>query len=609
MAQLKNTNISDTGNLSLPQGTTAQRPGSPVAGMIRYNTTVSDTEYYDGAAWRSISDSNPEATGGTIVDTDIGGVAYRIHLFTTVGNSTFTVTKGGEVEYLIVGGGGSGGNDHGGGGGGGGLIQGTTTVTPQVYTITVGAGAASAPAVRNNTTSRGTNGGTSSAFGLTAFGGGGGGGSSGSTSSNGSSGGSGGGSSGYGSPRTPGLGTSGQGNNGGTGGNNAPDYQGAGGGGAGAQGANGANPGVNSYGGTGIASSISGNLQFYAGGGGGSSSYTSSNGAYGSGGAGGGGHGATNNLTPIIPLSPAKSGVPNTGGGGGGANRHAAGGSQHLGPSIGPSGSGGSGIVIIRYRKNASTVTSPDQVGISSLPFTSGLEDALISKTRLLVYLDANNQTSNPGTGTAWNDLSGNGYNGLLQNGPSFNNSLPKSVRFDGLNDYIQFTNPSNRWAWTPSDIGNNTLCFELWVKSTDTSGLYISRPWNGSGQYNYTLNASSLGLQAGSTSASRVFSTLATGNWEYICVILTPTQVGIYRNGYINSAFSNHGMSGGVPSSGNANQPLVVMTLYPYGGSWAGLEGFSILGEVGVFRSYNRILSPAEVLSNYDAQKLRFRS
>jgi len=33
MAQLKNTNISDTGNLSLPQGTTAQRPGSPVAGM------------------------------------------------------------------------------------------------------------------------------------------------------------------------------------------------------------------------------------------------------------------------------------------------------------------------------------------------------------------------------------------------------------------------------------------------------------------------------------------------------------------------------------------------------------------------------------------------
>jgi len=67
--------------------------------------------------------------------------------------------------------------------------------------------------------------------------------------------------------------------------------------------------------------------------------------------------------------------------------------------------------------------------------------------------------------------------------------------------------------------------------------------------------------------------------------------------------------MSGGVPSSGNPGLPLAVMTLYPYGSGWAGLEGFSILGEVGVFRSYNRILSPAEVLSNYDAQKLRFRS
>ncbi len=114
MAQLKNTTISDTGNLSLPAGTTAQRPGSPVAGMIRYNTTPSETEYYDGAAWRILSDSNPIATGGTVTDTVIGGVAYRIHTFTTTGNSTFTVTRGGEVEYLIVAGGGGGRNLPGG---------------------------------------------------------------------------------------------------------------------------------------------------------------------------------------------------------------------------------------------------------------------------------------------------------------------------------------------------------------------------------------------------------------------------------------------------------------------------------------------------------------
>jgi hypothetical protein len=51
MANLKNTTINDTSHLRLPSGTTAQRPGSPVAGMVRYNTDLNITEYYDGSGW------------------------------------------------------------------------------------------------------------------------------------------------------------------------------------------------------------------------------------------------------------------------------------------------------------------------------------------------------------------------------------------------------------------------------------------------------------------------------------------------------------------------------------------------------------------------------
>ena len=40
MATLKNTIIDDTGYIQLPVGTTAQRPVSPVAGMVRFNTTL-----------------------------------------------------------------------------------------------------------------------------------------------------------------------------------------------------------------------------------------------------------------------------------------------------------------------------------------------------------------------------------------------------------------------------------------------------------------------------------------------------------------------------------------------------------------------------------------
>ena len=226
MAQLQNTTINDISNLTLPVGTTAQRPPSPLAGMIRYNSTLNETEYYDGTAWKPIGDTNPEATGGTVIDTDIGGVTYRIHMFTTTGNSTFTVTKGGEVEYLIVAGGGAGGgvapqggyHSGGGGGGAGGLLTGFTTVIPQAYTITVGAGGTAAS--YNN-----TNGQNSSALGLTAVGGGRG--YFGGTSQAAGSGGSGGGAGR--DNQTFGTGTAGQGNDGGA---DGATNSGAGGGGA-----------------------------------------------------------------------------------------------------------------------------------------------------------------------------------------------------------------------------------------------------------------------------------------------------------------------------------------------------------------------------------------
>lgn len=54
MATLTNTTINSTGYLQLPAGTTAQRPASPVAGMIRRNTDTGYLEVYNGTAWRSI---------------------------------------------------------------------------------------------------------------------------------------------------------------------------------------------------------------------------------------------------------------------------------------------------------------------------------------------------------------------------------------------------------------------------------------------------------------------------------------------------------------------------------------------------------------------------
>ena len=41
-------NVNGTGSIRIPAGTTAQRPSVPATGMIRYNTTTSKFEGYDG---------------------------------------------------------------------------------------------------------------------------------------------------------------------------------------------------------------------------------------------------------------------------------------------------------------------------------------------------------------------------------------------------------------------------------------------------------------------------------------------------------------------------------------------------------------------------------
>ena len=53
--------LSGTGVLDLPVGTTAQRPGTPNNGMIRYNSSLSRYERYSGSAWGQLGGG---ATGG-----------------------------------------------------------------------------------------------------------------------------------------------------------------------------------------------------------------------------------------------------------------------------------------------------------------------------------------------------------------------------------------------------------------------------------------------------------------------------------------------------------------------------------------------------------------
>lgn len=367
MAQLQDTTFA---NLVLPEGTTAQRPGSPVAGMTRYNTTLNLIEFYDNG-WRPVTgiSKGTLGTGGQSIryagnssSSQSGSIA---HLFTTVGNHTFTPTFTGTVEVLIVAGGGSGGSHWGGGGGGGGVVH------SRVYPVTNGSGinvTVGAGGSRPTFPAKGNAGGNSVFGGTTANAGGGGGSWDGSGADAGGSGGGGPNGSGRGSRERylGGYGITGQGFPGGSGvrfnsqtDNTHASGAGGGAGGPGMSGPDNAYHGQVSDGGPGRASDVMGESLYWGGGGAGTAHL--GNGRRGpAGGIGGGGGGnfyhggprhpsgykggvgggkALNNGQNSISYVHSGNAGANTGGGGGGHNYQYA----------GVGGAGGSGIVIVRY--------------------------------------------------------------------------------------------------------------------------------------------------------------------------------------------------------------------------------------------------------------------
>ena len=54
----------------------------------------------------------------------------------------------------------------------------------------------------------------------------------------------------------------------------------------------------------------------------------------------------------------------------------------------------------------------------------------------MVVYLDAGNNSSYSGSGTSWNDISGNSNNFTLVNGPTYSSSDGGAIVLDGTNDY-----------------------------------------------------------------------------------------------------------------------------------------------------------------------------
>jgi hypothetical protein len=227
-----------------------------------------------------------------------------------------------------------------------------------------------------------------------------------------------------------------------------------------------------------------------------------------------------------------------------------------------------------------------------------------INRSGLVAHFDAANVKSYPGSGTTWVDLGPNRYSGTIYNGPTYANN---TFTFDGTGDYVGVPSPSSRWNWTPGNLTNsNEYSFEMWVKSSDTGGYYISKPWNGSGEYNYFAEHSTWYTSVGNQGHSQSFTSLATGTWQHAVFIVNATQKAVYRNGVLDAAFTNHGITNVTPTSGDGSLDLTLMTIYPYGNSF-NLPAHAIAGNMSIFRVYNVVLTAEQVLQNFNAMRGRF--
>lgn len=396
MARLSGLAVNDTGNLTLPSGTTGQRPSTSATIVQWTNTGTQAVNVLSGSA--------------------------------TTTTTSWTCPAGvNQIEVLVVAGGGGGGghasSDKGGAGGGaGGLIYNSTyRVVPSTsYTVTVGQSGVGGTAGND-----GSQGGNSSFHVLTAIGGGYGARGAGGGPFAGGNGGSGGGGTadGNGANGAPGTGTLGQGFAGGT---NGQANNSAGGGGAGGIGY-GNTASTGGAGGPGLPFNISGTLTHYAGGGGGAA-YS---GTPGIGGIGGGGAGGATGTVGTA-------GTAGTGGGGGGAGSGASG-------TATAGGAGGAGTVIIRYYQDS---LSEEPSALTRVNTTTNLLEVFktnswqnsknntdVITSGLVLYLDPSKYIAGSSTIT---DLGPNSFVGTLNNGVGYSTANGGVFTLDGSNDYIR---------------------------------------------------------------------------------------------------------------------------------------------------------------------------
>jgi hypothetical protein len=215
----------------------------------------------------------------------------------------------------------------------------------------------------------------------------------------------------------------------------------------------------------------------------------------------------------------------------------------------------------------------------------------------LVFSLDAGSERSYPGSGTAWNDLSSSKIVYTLNNGPSFDSGNGGTFDFDGVD---QHANSGS----APIAAGSTAYSMEAVFKTNTTSAIQVVWEQGTTVQTTGTracmilLNNGAGGFNGQSADFHAI--NYSANTWYHWVITmdtsLSTNKCKIYINGTLsaqgnpnNQATLNIGADGSRVGNKLSNST----------------ENFD--GNIALTRAYNRVLTAAEVIQNFNAQKNRF--
>jgi hypothetical protein len=225
------------------------------------------------------------------------------------------------------------------------------------------------------------------------------------------------------------------------------------------------------------------------------------------------------------------------------------------------------------------------------------------SDSGLVLCLDAADKNSYPGSGTTWTDLSNNNNNGTLINSPPFSGDNGGCIIFSNVTS--QAVSISDTSILQPGSV---TL--SAWVYVTqynplnDFDGQFPTILWrcydaNSGGNASYGLSLSTGQFPRFTVTPTQLISTTTCpiATWVNLVGVYTVggSQI-LYRNGVVDNTTTG-------PLTIPYSSQVVSIGTRIFNGTYQ----YPWNGRIANAIIYNRSLTAAEVLQNYNATKSRF--